>query len=395
MGSSDVGSRIHITSFEEVSHHLRQSHQCQQQEVVIGKLSALSMYMNNPSTENKAELVASSPSRIQHPRPERRVTIPSYGMHALGIGLGAPNSLPHELTILKAQLESRSEESSCDASSNQKHSFMTRSESERSFERVTMRSTFQQKRTDDLSGICNLSSENSSKHTEVYDEGGIFENESSFLPCGPDVRGFSPCTPIQNESWAVGDADSQGSDSTIVSLGDDSRESSGMSAEVSSAWSDMEAESPLAANISSSHDNGGKKMKGLSSFFGGKSRSFTSLADVASIQTIQELAKPANPYAKRRSPGHLKGIVSERLRPCSLKMKGDSASRRPFASRNVGSRNLAMALLRTAQNGENGLETLIEASDEGKSESVIMGSLHSVYGCISIGTQRKNSGGID
>lgn len=39
---------------------------------------------------------------------------------------------------------------------------------------------------------------------------------------------------------------------------------------------------------------------GLSKYFGGKSRSFSSLADVSSVS---DLAKPDNPYAKRRKMG--------------------------------------------------------------------------------------------
>jgi len=42
------------------------------------------------------------------------------------------------------------------------------------------------------------------------------------------------------------------------------------------------------------------KRPGLSKFFGGKSRSFSSLADVSSVS---DLAKPNNPYAKRRRLG--------------------------------------------------------------------------------------------
>ncbi|CAK9253875.1 unnamed protein product [Sphagnum jensenii] len=42
------------------------------------------------------------------------------------------------------------------------------------------------------------------------------------------------------------------------------------------------------------------KRPGLSKFFGGKSRSFSSLADVSSVS---DLAKPNNPYAKRRRMG--------------------------------------------------------------------------------------------
>lgn len=43
-----------------------------------------------------------------------------------------------------------------------------------------------------------------------------------------------------------------------------------------------------------------RRRPGLSKFFGGKSRSFSSLAEVSSVT---ELAKPNNPYAKRRKMG--------------------------------------------------------------------------------------------
>lgn len=44
--------------------------------------------------------------------------------------------------------------------------------------------------------------------------------------------------------------------------------------------------------------------RGLSSFFGGKSRSFTSLAEVTGIQSIQELAKPVRHYNRRKRISH-------------------------------------------------------------------------------------------
>ncbi|PRQ46991.1 hypothetical protein RchiOBHm_Chr2g0094921 [Rosa chinensis] len=40
--------------------------------------------------------------------------------------------------------------------------------------------------------------------------------------------------------------------------------------------------------------------RGISKFYNGKSKSFTSLADASSVSTVQELAKPVNPYNKKR-----------------------------------------------------------------------------------------------
>jgi len=68
----------------------------------------------------------------------------------------------------------------------------------------------------------------------------------------------------------------------------------------------MEAESVLASerNEGCTEDKlaplvGRGLRRGLSRHYGGKSRSFTCLADVVT-SPIQDLAKPENPYAKRR-----------------------------------------------------------------------------------------------
>lgn len=40
--------------------------------------------------------------------------------------------------------------------------------------------------------------------------------------------------------------------------------------------------------------------RGISSFYNGKSKSFTSLADVSSASSVKELAKPEDPYTRKR-----------------------------------------------------------------------------------------------
>lgn len=57
---------------------------------------------------------------------------------------------------------------------------------------------------------------------------------------------------------------------------------------------------PLTTMMSALDESLPIKRPGLSKFFGGKSRSFSSLAEVS---TVTELAKPNNPYAKRRKMG--------------------------------------------------------------------------------------------
>lgn len=49
---------------------------------------------------------------------------------------------------------------------------------------------------------------------------------------------------------------------------------------------------------------------GISKFYSGKSKSFTSLADASSISTIEDLAKPENPYNRKR-----KSLLTQSSRP--------------------------------------------------------------------------------
>ncbi|KAK8295014.1 hypothetical protein V6Z11_D05G036400 [Gossypium hirsutum] len=40
--------------------------------------------------------------------------------------------------------------------------------------------------------------------------------------------------------------------------------------------------------------------KGISKFYGGKSKSFTSLADAAAVSSVKDFAKPEDPYNRKR-----------------------------------------------------------------------------------------------
>ena len=95
------------------------------------------------------------------------------------------------------------------------------------------------------------------------------------------------------------------------------------------------------------------RRRSLSSHFFGKSRSFTSLGDVASAQSIQDLAKPERPKRRRNS---LSDCHSDRLRSFE-----PSISKKE-CGRGTGGRMLAMALAMSAgEAGGWGMETLQEA----------------------------------
>ncbi|GAB4853715.1 hypothetical protein Ancab_017908 [Ancistrocladus abbreviatus] len=72
--------------------------------------------------------------------------------------------------------------------------------------------------------------------------------------------------------------------------------------------------------------------RGISRFYSGKSKSFTSLADASSISSIKELAKPENPYTRKR-----KNLLASNLyleKNCSYPSRncGGGLSKRPANS---------------------------------------------------------------
>ncbi|KAK9131390.1 hypothetical protein Sjap_011877 [Stephania japonica] len=85
--------------------------------------------------------------------------------------------------------------------------------------------------------------------------------------------------------------------------------------------------------------------KGMSKFYCGKSKSFTSLADVSSASSIKDIAKPDNPYSRKRK--NLLACSSAFLesRNRSFPLRGNSAgiSKRP-ANGSRSTLALAMAL---------------------------------------------------
>ncbi|XP_020228942.1 uncharacterized protein LOC109809925 [Cajanus cajan] len=67
--------------------------------------------------------------------------------------------------------------------------------------------------------------------------------------------------------------------------------------------------------------------KGISKFYSGKSKSFTSLADAAGATSMQEIVKPEDPYAKKRKNLIARHVSIERSRSCADNIGG--ISKRP------------------------------------------------------------------
>ncbi|XP_022982399.1 uncharacterized protein LOC111481236 [Cucurbita maxima] len=71
--------------------------------------------------------------------------------------------------------------------------------------------------------------------------------------------------------------------------------------------------------------------KGISKFYNGKSKSYTSLAD-ASVSSMKEIAKPENAYSKKRRNLMAYNLVWEKNRSFPLKNNGGGISKRPISS---------------------------------------------------------------
>ncbi|KAJ4950045.1 hypothetical protein NE237_026877 [Protea cynaroides] len=72
--------------------------------------------------------------------------------------------------------------------------------------------------------------------------------------------------------------------------------------------------------------------RGISRFYCGKSKSFTSLADVAASSSIREVGKPENAYTRKRKNLVACNNFFDRNRSCHLRNNGGGISKRPIHS---------------------------------------------------------------
>ncbi|RDX64131.1 hypothetical protein CR513_57345 [Mucuna pruriens] len=75
--------------------------------------------------------------------------------------------------------------------------------------------------------------------------------------------------------------------------------------------------------------------KGISKFYSGKSKSFTSLADAAAATCMEEIVKPEDPYAKKRKNLIARNALIERSRSCADNIGGIS-KRGSNSNSNIG-----------------------------------------------------------
>ncbi|KAL5572345.1 hypothetical protein UlMin_021942 [Ulmus minor] len=69
--------------------------------------------------------------------------------------------------------------------------------------------------------------------------------------------------------------------------------------------------------------------RGISSFYSGKSKSFTSLADATSVSSVKDLAKPENPYTRKRKNLIARTNLLEKNRNNPLKHNALETSKKP------------------------------------------------------------------
>ncbi|CAL9027562.1 unnamed protein product [Prunus brigantina] len=73
--------------------------------------------------------------------------------------------------------------------------------------------------------------------------------------------------------------------------------------------------------------------RGISMFYSGKSKSFTSLEDVSSVSSVKDLAKPKNRFMKKRK----NLLAHSNDRNCNNPLKNNGAVKRPTANSSRGS----------------------------------------------------------
>nr|AGV54854.1 hypothetical protein [Phaseolus vulgaris] len=149
------------------------------------------------------------------------------------------------------------------------------------------------------------------------------------------LSSFAHCVAICDRDFPADDSDSS-SDSSIgrnsISSDDSSDHEDAAEVEVQSSFkgpldtiNDLEEDLPVK--------------KGISKFYSGKSKSFTSLADAAAASSMEEIVKPEDPYAKKRKNLIARNASIERSRSCASNIGG--ISKRPS---NIGRRTSCLNL---------------------------------------------------
>ncbi|KAK8503205.1 hypothetical protein V6N13_025964 [Hibiscus sabdariffa] len=121
------------------------------------------------------------------------------------------------------------------------------------------------------------------------------------MECAGDTFRFESTTLKERKEEAEDDRRSSSPTTTSSSIGRNSDDVSGRSSDGGDCDGD-EVQSPYKDDLNTmdSLQQVLPMRRGISSFYNGKSKSFTSLADASSAKSIKEIAKPENAYTRRR-----------------------------------------------------------------------------------------------
>nr|AGV54626.1 hypothetical protein [Phaseolus vulgaris] len=105
--------------------------------------------------------------------------------------------------------------------------------------------------------------------------------------------------------------------------------------------------------------------RSISKFYGGKSKSFTSLADVASSPSAKDIAKPENAYTRKRRNLMALNNVLDKNRSYPLRFIGGAICKRSIS---LSRSNLALAV---AMNNSDSSSSITSEEDSGSSSNSI------------------------
>ncbi|KAJ7979244.1 Myotubularin-related 2 [Quillaja saponaria] len=145
-------------------------------------------------------------------------------------------------------------------------------------------------------------------------------NRSKFI-------GGMPCMSIYDRSFQPERGDDSDSSSSS-SIGRNSDSSGGSSDGEDSGENEVQSSFKGPLDTMDALEDVLPVKRGISEFYSGKSKSFTSLADASFATNMDDIVKPEDPYTKKRKNLLAHNIIAERNRNCSLKNNGCGISKR-------------------------------------------------------------------
>ncbi|XP_054807321.1 protein OXIDATIVE STRESS 3 LIKE 1-like [Prosopis cineraria] len=179
-------------------------------------------------------------------------------------------------------------------------------------------------------------------------------NESVTISRSDFIHG-EPCNSIRDRSFYP-ERDDDSDSSSLSSIGRNSDSSRDSSDREDSGEVEVQSlfKGPLETVITLEEGLPGKK--GISKFYSGKSKSFTSLSDATSASSIQDIVKPEDPYAKKRKNLLAHNTFMNRSRSYASNV-GEISKRSVNLGR--GTSTVALSSSSSSSNSEEGTSTSI------------------------------------